>query len=135
MVQLGRRALREAGYSEEQAPAYTPDTALANLYDENARMGMHQDKDVRSNAPIDSLSIGDACTFRFGGTQHRNKPYTDLRLESGDLFVLGGASRLAFHGMTRVHPGTAPTGCGFDRADGESAGRINITMRMTGLNG
>jgi len=56
-------------------------------------------------------------------------------LESGDLFVFGGASRLAYHGVTRVHPGTAPEGCGLDPADGQSAGRINITMRMTGLNG
>lgn len=135
MVELGRRALREAGYSEEQASAYTPDTALANFYDESARMGMHQDKDERSNAPIVSLSIGDSCTFRFGNTENRNKPYTDLVLESGDLFVFGGASRLAYHGVTRVHPGTAPEGCGLDPADGQSAGRINITMRMTGLNG
>lgn len=135
MVKLGRRALREAGYSEEQASAYRPDTALANFYDESARMGMHQDKDERSNAPIVSLSIGDSCTFRFGNTENRNKPYTDLVLESGDLFVFGGASRLAYHGVTRVHPGTAPEGCGLDPADGQSAGRINITMRMTGLNG
>lgn len=135
MVELGRRALREAGYSEEQASDYKPDTVLANFYDESARMGMHQDKDERSNAPIVSLSIGDSCTFRFGNTENRNKPYTDLVLESGDLFVFGGASRLAYHGVTRVHPGTAPEGCGLDPADGQSAGRINITMRMTGLNG
>lgn len=127
MVRLGRRALEETGYSEAEVAAYTPDTALANYYDEHARMGMHQDRDERSLAPIVSLSIGDACTFRFGNTENRNKPYTDLMLRSGDLFVFGGASRLAYHGVTRVHPFTAPEGCGLD------AGRINITMRMTGL--
>ena len=135
MVWLGRRALLAAGYSEQQAEAYTPDTALANFYDERARMGMHQDKDERSSAPIVSLSIGDACTFRFGNTEHRNKPHTDLVLGSGDLFVFGGASRFAYHGVTRVHPGTAPEGCGLEVATGRSAGRINITMRMTGLSG
>ncbi|GAB2568198.1 alpha-ketoglutarate-dependent dioxygenase AlkB family protein [Leucobacter ruminantium] len=128
MVRLGRRALEEAGYSEVEVAGYTPDTALANYYDEHARMGMHQDKDEHSLAPIVSLSIGDACTFRFGNTENRNKPYTDLMLRSGDLFVFGGASRLAYHGVTRIHPATAPEGCGLD------AGRINITMRMTGLN-
>lgn len=133
MVRLGRRALRETGYSEEQATAYTPDTALANFYDENARMGMHQDKDEASPAPIVSLSIGDSCLFRFGNSENRNQPYTDLVLGSGDLFVFGGASRLAYHGVTRIHPFTAPEGCGLDRAGGKSAGRINITMRMTGL--
>ena len=129
MVRLGRRALQETGHGEAEVRAYTPDTALVNFYDDVARMGMHQDKDERSLAPVVSLSIGDACTFRFGNSENRNRPYTDLRLRSGDLFVFGGASRLAYHGITRVHPGTAPEGCGLE------AGRINITMRMTGLDG
>ena len=129
MVRLGRRALRETGYPDAEVAAYTPDTALANFYDESARMGMHQDRDEASLAPIVSLSIGDACTFRFGNTENRSKPFTDIRLRSGDLFVFGGPSRMAYHGVTRVHPLTAPEGCGLD------AGRINITMRMTGLDG
>ncbi|GGM62179.1 alpha-ketoglutarate-dependent dioxygenase AlkB [Dactylosporangium sucinum] len=127
MVRLGRRALRDAGYPEDQVNAYTPDTALVNYYDASARLGMHQDKDERSLAPVVSLSVGDDCTFRFGNTEHRGKPYTDLRLRSGDLFIFGGASRLAYHGVTRVHPCTAADGCGLD------TGRINITMRTTGL--
>lgn len=127
MVRLGRRALREVGYPE--AAAYTPDTALVNYYDDNARLGMHQDKDERSLAPVVSLSIGESCTFRFGNTENRGKPYTDLLLSSGDLFIFGGASRLAYHGVTRIHQLTAPDGCGLDN------GRINITMRTTGLAG
>jgi alkylated DNA repair protein (DNA oxidative demethylase) len=127
MLRLGRKALADAeGPSTDE---YTPDTALVNYYDGEARMGMHQDKDERTLAPVVSLSVGDSCTFRFGNTETRNKPYEDLVLESGDLFVFGGASRLAFHGVTKVHPGTAPDGCGLP------AGRINITMRDTGLSG
>jgi alkylated DNA repair protein (DNA oxidative demethylase) len=129
MTRLGRRALRESGHSEATVDGYTPDTALVNWYDDQARMGMHQDKDEISLAPVVSLSIGDACTFRFGNTENRNRPYTDVLLGSGDLFVFGGPSRLAYHGVTKVHPGTAPAGCGVD------AGRINITMRATGLDG
>jgi alkylated DNA repair protein (DNA oxidative demethylase) len=45
---------------------------------------------------------------------------------SGDLFVFGGLSRLAFHGIQKVDPGTAPVGCGLE------SGRVNITMRVTG---
>ncbi|MFJ8582565.1 alpha-ketoglutarate-dependent dioxygenase AlkB [Micromonospora sp. NPDC093277] len=127
MVRLSRRALRDAGYPEDEVNAHTPDTALVNYYDDSARLGMHQDKDERSLTPVVSLSIGDTCTFRFGNTANRGKPYTDLRLRSGDLFIFGGASRLAYHGVTRVHPFTAPDGCGLD------TGRINITMRTTGL--
>ncbi|MFE3176426.1 alpha-ketoglutarate-dependent dioxygenase AlkB family protein [Amycolatopsis sp. NPDC059090] len=127
MTRLGRRALRATGHAD--ADSYAPDTALVNYYDEAARLGMHQDKDEISRAPVVSLSIGDSCTFRFGNTENRGKPYTDVCLASGDLFVFGGAARLAYHGVTRVHPGTVPEGCGVD------SGRINITMRTTGLEG
>jgi DNA oxidative demethylase len=127
MVDLGRRALRETGYSDLDVESYEPDAALVNFYDRNARMGMHQDRDERSSAPVVSLSIGDSCTFRFGNTENRNRPYGDVTLSSGSLFVFGGPSRLAFHGVTKVHPGTSPPGCGI------SEGRLNITMRVTGL--
>jgi alkylated DNA repair protein (DNA oxidative demethylase) len=129
MTRLGRRALRAAGHDEDTVGSYTPDTALVNFYDASARLGMHQDKDERSLAPVVSLSVGDACTFRFGNTGSRGKPHTDLALASGDLFVFGGPSRLAYHGVTKVHEGTAPEGCGLEH------GRLNITMRVTGLAG
>jgi alkylated DNA repair protein (DNA oxidative demethylase) len=90
-------------------------------------MGMHQDKDEKSLAPVVSLSIGDSCLFRFGNTGTRGKPYTDVELESGDLFVFGGPARLAFHGVPKVRPGTG------DPATGLTGGRINLTLRMTGL--
>ncbi|HEX7164012.1 MAG TPA: alpha-ketoglutarate-dependent dioxygenase AlkB [Trebonia sp.] len=127
MVRLGRRALAAAADDPNAGDAYTPDAALVNYYDHAARMGMHQDKDERDDAPVVSLSVGDSCTFRFGNTRDRGQPYEDVLLESGDLFVFGGPARFAFHGVTRVHPGTAPSGCGLPE------GRINITMRVTGL--
>lgn len=127
MVTLGRRALVDCTGDACAGDGYLPDTALINFYDAEARMGMHQDKDETSLAPVVSLSIGESCTFRFGNTEARTKPYEDIILRSGDLFVFGGPSRLAFHGVTKVHSGTAPQSCGLPR------GRINITMRVTGL--
>ncbi len=53
-------------------------------------MGMHRDADERSDAPVVSLSLGDTCVFRFGNPETRTKPYTDVELRSGDLFVFGG---------------------------------------------
>ncbi|OAV60588.1 alpha-ketoglutarate-dependent dioxygenase AlkB family protein [Enteractinococcus helveticum] len=129
MVRLGRSALVAATGDPSAGDDYTPDAALVNYYDDAARMGMHQDKDEHSTAPVISLSIGDTCLFRFGNTQTRNKPYQDIALASGDLFVFGGPSRMAYHGIPKIYPGTAPQGCGLE------AGRINITMRVTGLNG
>ena len=90
-------------------------------------MGMHQDKDEFSAAPIVSLSLGDTCTFRFGNTETRTAPYRDVELRSGDLFVFGGPSRYAFHGVPKVFPGTGGLHLGL-----KNGGRLNITLRMTG---
>ncbi|MFD7503157.1 alpha-ketoglutarate-dependent dioxygenase AlkB family protein [Streptomyces sp. NPDC059850] len=127
LVALGRRALGDAYEDEAAGGGYTPDTALINFYDGQARMGMHQDKDERSSAPVVSLTIGDSCVFRFGNTETRTRPYTDVELASGDLFVFGGPSRYAYHGVPRVHPGTG------DPSTGLATGRLNITLRETGL--
>ncbi len=127
LVRLGRTALDAAGGDAFGGENYTPDTALANYYDNTATMGMHQDKDERTLAPVVSISIGDSCLFRFGNTDNRNRPFEDIELRSGDLFVFGGPSRLAFHGVQRVYPNSAPEGCGL------AMGRINITLRDTGL--
>lgn len=127
LTELGRSALLDAYQDPDAAATYAPDTALINFYDDQARMGMHQDKDERCDAPVVSLSIGDTCVFRFGNTENRNRPYTDVELESGDLFVFGGASRFAYHGVPKIHPGTG------DPATGLSSGRLNLTLRVTGL--
>ncbi|MFE7774333.1 alpha-ketoglutarate-dependent dioxygenase AlkB family protein [Streptomyces sp. NPDC057445] len=125
LVALGREALAGA-YGDAGGEPYTPDTALINFYDGDAKMGMHQDKDERSGAPVVSLSIGDTCVFRLGNTENRGRPYTDVELTSGDLFVFGGASRFAYHGVPKVYPGTADPALGL-------TGRLNITLRETGL--
>jgi DNA oxidative demethylase len=123
---LGRRAVA-AAYTSEAAVEYNPDVALINFYDHSAKLGMHQDKDERSDAPIVSLSIGDDCIFRFGNTASRGRPYTDITLRSGDLFVFGGPSRLAYHGVPHILPNTAPPTVGINN------GRLNLTLRVTGL--
>ncbi len=125
--ELGRAALADAYGDAAPAAAYRPDVALINFYDATAKMGLHQDKDERSAAPVVSLSLGASCVFRFGNTVNRNKPWHDVELGSGDLFVFGGESRFAYHGVIRTLPDT-------DRPDlGLPAGRINITLRESGL--
>ncbi|MEU5090541.1 alpha-ketoglutarate-dependent dioxygenase AlkB [Streptomyces sp. NPDC021356] len=132
--ELGRRAVADAlgpdaagldgAAGGERGAAY--DIALVNFYDADARMGMHRDSDEKSGAPVVSLSLGDTCVFRFGNTGTRARPYTDVELRSGDLFVFGGPSRLAYHGVPRVHGGTAPPELGL-------TGRLNVTLRVSGL--
>jgi len=127
LADLGRRAVADAYADAAAAGAYDPDVALINYYDGKARMGMHADKDERSLAPVVSLSLGASCVFRFGNQHSRNRPWTDVELESGDLFVFGGPSRLAYHGVPRTLAGVG------DPAIGLHAGRLNITLRESGL--
>jgi DNA oxidative demethylase len=101
--------------------ASPPEACLINFYGPSAKMGLHQDRDEAVfDAPVLSLSLGDSCLFRVGGLK-RKDPTRSFRLSSGDALVLGGESRLAFHGVDRIEPGTStllPEG-----------GRINLTLR------
>jgi alkylated DNA repair protein (DNA oxidative demethylase) len=126
---LAREAVAAAYQDPEAARGYRPDVALINFYDRVATMGMHQDKDEQVREPIVSLSIGDRCVFRFGNTEHRNRPWTDVELASGDAFVFGGPSRLAYHGVPKLYPDSGPQDTGLD------SGRLNLTLRVTGLEG
>jgi alkylated DNA repair protein (DNA oxidative demethylase) len=100
---------------------HPPQACLVNVYGSQARMGLHQDRDEEAlEAPVVSLSLGDTGLFRFGGTT-RGEPTRSIKLESGDALVFGGPSRLVFHGIDRLLPGTSgllPEG-----------GRINLTLR------
>ncbi len=98
-----------------------PQACLVNFYDPTAKMGLHQDRDESDlEAPVVSVSLGDQCLFRIGGTA-RKDPTRSLRLSSGDVVVLGGESRLSFHGVDRIYTGTSTL-----LRDG---GRINLTLR------
>jgi alkylated DNA repair protein (DNA oxidative demethylase) len=101
--------------------AAPPEACLINLYSPTAKMGLHQDRDEEDFvAPVISISLGDSCLFRVGGLR-RNEPTCRFRLDSGDMLILGGDARLAFHGVDRIYPGTSsllPEG-----------GRINLTLR------
>lgn len=103
-----------------------PDLCIMNLYCASAKMGVHQDKDERAETiaagiPIVSVSLGDAARFVIGGLSRRD-PTQPLILRSGDVLVMGGPSRLRYHGVTRILPGTAPEGTG--------PGRFNLTFRQ-----
>ncbi|MDQ3827366.1 MAG: alpha-ketoglutarate-dependent dioxygenase AlkB, partial [Actinomycetota bacterium] len=124
---LGRQAVVDAYGDPQAGPRYHPDIALINYYDAAARMGMHQDRDERSPAPVVSLSLGDSCVFRFGNTESRGRPWRDVVLESGDAVVFGGPSRFAFHGVPKTLPAAGNCDIGL------RGGRLNITLRESGL--
>jgi DNA alkylation damage repair protein AlkB len=104
----------------------TPDLCIMNFYDAESRMGVHQDKDesrasIEAGAPIVSVSVGDTARFVVGGLARRDR-MNAVELRSGDVLVMSGRSRLRYHGVTRIVPGTAPEGLG--------PGRFNLTFRQ-----
>lgn len=105
--------------------AAPPEACLINVYAPGTKMGLHQDRDEEDfAAPVLSISLGQTALFRLGGTT-RKDPTHSFDLKSGDIFILGGPARLAYHGVDRIKPGTSDllTGLFPDMA------RINLTLR------
>lgn len=120
MAEIASTAAADAGFTMQ------PDLCIMNFYGTDAKMGVHQDKDERpetiaAGIPIVSVTLGDAGRFVIGGLSRRD-PTSPVILRSGDVLVMGGPSRLRYHGITRILPGTAPEGTG--------PGRFNLTFRQ-----
>lgn len=104
---------------------HQPEACLINLYDEKAHMGLHRDGDEADRqAPVLSISLGDAALFRLGGLS-RQGPTQSFKLHSGDILVLEGAARHAYHGIDKIYPGTSRLLPG--------GGRMNLTLRRVTL--
>ena len=98
-----------------------PEACLVNFYSDDAKMGLHQDKDEQDlSAPVVSISLGNACLFRVGGLARTDKTMS-FKLSSGDVVILGGQGRLCFHGVDRIYPATSTLL--------KNGGRINLTLR------
>ncbi len=107
--------------------AAPPEACLVNLYEGDARMGLHVDSDEEAwDAPVLSISLGDTAMFRVGGVL-RSDPTRSVRLASGDVCMLAGPSRRAYHGVDRILNGSSsllPKG-----------GRLNLTLRRVSVPG
>jgi alkylated DNA repair protein (DNA oxidative demethylase) len=102
-------------------PGFIPDACLINFYGPGAKMGLHQDKDERDfTQPIVTVSLGDTADFLIGGFKRADTPLV-LKLTAGDILVMGGESRMRFHGVRKVYPGTSDLG-----------GRYSLTFRKAG---
>jgi DNA oxidative demethylase len=99
-----------------------PQCCLVNYYQgTGARLGLHRDEDEEvMDAPILNISLGDTGVFRLGGLR-RTDPTRSFRVSSGTVMLFSGRSRLFYHGIDRILPGSSrllPEG-----------GRINLTLR------
>jgi alkylated DNA repair protein (DNA oxidative demethylase) len=115
-----------AVWDELSGYAAPPEACLINWYGPGAKLGLHIDQDEDAHdAPVVSISLGDTAVFRLGGPA-RKDPTRRMKLHSGDVVVLGGASRHWYHGVDRVLTGSSRL---LQEAGFPDGGRINLTMR------
>lgn len=111
---------------------WKPEACLVNWYAPDSKMGMHVDWDEEAtDAAVVSVSLGDKARFRLGGPKRGGKT-ASMVLSSGDVVVLGGASRRCYHGVDRIYPGTSTL---LPEEQFAGGGRINLTMRRVTIPG
>ncbi|XP_075663714.1 DNA N(6)-methyladenine demethylase ALKBH1C-like [Castanea sativa] len=117
---------------ESILPWMSPNICLVNFYSENGRLGLHQDRDesqesLAKGLPVVSFSIGDKADFLYGDQRDVDKA-EKVVLESGDVLIFGGKSRHIFHGVTAIHPNSAPKSLLEETK--LRPGRLNLTFRQ-----
>lgn len=113
-------AVREA-MAKTPWPAFHPDACLINYYGPGTKMGLHQDRDEKDfSQPILTVCLGDDADFLVGGFSRADKAASFV-ISSSDVLIMGGASRMRFHGVRKIYPGTSPIS--------DIAGRYSLTFR------
>ena len=103
LVEFAIRCAVRAGF-----PNFRPDSCHINQYQAGTKLGIHQDRhEFDLYQPIVSISLGLECIFLLGGFQRTDKTKRIL-LEHGDVIVWGGPSRMRFHGVLPLKPGSHP---------------------------
>ena len=87
-------------------PQVNPQAAIVNIYSPGDTLSIHRDVSEQCQRDLISISIGCDCLFLVGtegGEQHAT-----VRLRSGDVVLMTGASRYAFHAVPKVLANTCP---------------------------
>jgi len=114
-LELALNAAARGGF-----PDFAPDACLVNRYEPGSRLTAHRDADEQNFAqPIVSVSLGLPANFAFYGLARGGKG-RGVALGDGDVLVWGGPSRLVYHAVRPIKPGTHPVTGGF---------RYNLTFR------
>ena len=130
---LVKDAIRIAQQQEEEPiPDMEADICIVNFYEQGGRLGLHQDKDespesLTRGIPVVSWSIGDDAEFLFGDRKRMDLA-NKIVLKSGDVLIMGGGSRMLYHGIKRVRLNTAPLFV--INATHMRIGRLNLTFRQ-----
>ncbi|KAI3785835.1 hypothetical protein L1987_44961 [Smallanthus sonchifolius] len=133
LISLAETTIQDSQAHLDKLPSMSPDICIVNFYSPvYGRLGLHQDCDesydsLRRGLPVVSISIGDTAEFLYGHSRDKYKSNSVL-LQSGDVLIFGGKSRLIFHGVKQVLPNTAPLPLLQETA--LRPGRLNLTLRQ-----
>jgi len=131
-----KRANRELSRGQNKKRKLTPfpegklpTLGVVNFFSPNGTMQMHQDSQetkasIAAGHPVMGICIGDSCDFSYSteGPSGGKKPKV-VRLESGDVYLFGGESRLMWHGVPKVLPRSSPPSLRL------VPGRLSVTLR------
>ncbi|KAJ9444145.1 Alpha-ketoglutarate-dependent dioxygenase abh1 [Diplonema papillatum] len=130
-----RNWVKQARSSDPAMPDMSPTTALVNFYNQKGTFKWHRDSEDPAllkndrGPPIVSVTIGEACDFGMK-YEYDADDHMTVRLNSGDVLLFGGPSRMVVHSVLRIIPNTRPPLLRFPY----QAGRLNITFReVTGV--
>lgn len=130
-----KRANRELAKPQHKKRKLTPfqgpppTLGVVNFFTPAGSMQMHQDKteskaSMDAGYPVLGICLGDACEFTYGSeAPMANRKPKVIRMESGDVYLFGGESRMLWHGVTKVLPRTAPP-------LRLLPGRLSVTLRV-----
>ncbi|XP_021945716.1 nucleic acid dioxygenase ALKBH1 isoform X1 [Folsomia candida] len=83
-------------------PDFKAEASIANYYHLDSTLSGHVDRsEANQGAPLFSLSFGQPAVFLIGARLKSVKPQAIL-LRSGDVAVMSGESRLAYHGVPKI---------------------------------
>ncbi|KAK9066057.1 hypothetical protein SSX86_015459 [Deinandra increscens subsp. villosa] len=109
LVYLAETAIKDAQAHldvPDELPSMCPDICLVNFYQIAGRLGIHKDCDessdsLRRGLPVVSIFVGVASEFWYGHSREEDK-LSEVLMESGDVLIFGGKSRLIFHGVKKI---------------------------------
>ncbi|KAI7862117.1 hypothetical protein BDF14DRAFT_1886435 [Spinellus fusiger] len=128
------------GWMNDYPPSdYRAEAGVINYYQYKDTLMGHVDKsEPDMEAPLVSVSFGLSCVYLLG-TDTKDTPPIPIYLKSGDVLVMTGECRRAYHGVPRILKNTLPDYLSEqsfrDQPDGKMLGaymnstRINLNLR------
>nr|XP_055027786.1 nucleic acid dioxygenase ALKBH1 [Misgurnus anguillicaudatus] len=104
-------------------PGFNAEAGILNYYRSDSSLGIHVDEsELDHTQPLLSFSFGQTAVYLLGGAK-REDPPTAMFMQSGDIMVMSGPSRLLYHAVPCIVPAPAENmlpACLNERLKGEA---------------